>query len=241
MSRNYANYSQYLGAQRCCDSRGSGPIGPQGPTGPGSVGPIGNTGPTGSSVTGPTGRGCMGPTGPSGGPTGTTGPTGPTGPVSIFTGAEASTGPPGLYLLMVDITTGNTIYRSTTGSNDNAKTFVIDHPTNDNKYLVHACLEGPEAGVYYRGKGEITNNECVEIKLPHYVEKLAYDFTVQITPIYGNKIVTLNSSEIENNAFKVYGENAKFHWTVYGNRHDINVEPDKDTVNVKGDGPYLYI
>lgn len=24
MSRNYANYSQYLGAQRCCDSRGPG-------------------------------------------------------------------------------------------------------------------------------------------------------------------------------------------------------------------------
>ena len=77
--------------------------------------------------------------------------------------------------------------------------------------------------------------------MPHYVEKLAYDFTVQITPIYGTKIVTLNSSEIENNAFKVYGENAKFHWTVYGNRHYINVEPDKDTVNVKGNGPYLYI
>ena len=197
MSSYFRNYSQYLGAQRCCDSRGPGPVGPQGPTGPGSVGPIGNTGPTGSSVTGPTGRGCAGPTGPSGGPTG------PTGPID--------------------------------------KTFVIDHPTNDNKYLVHACLEGPEAGVYYRGKGEITNNEYVEIKLPHYVEKLAFDFTVQITPIYGNKIVTLNSSEIENNAFKVYGENAKFHWTVYGNRHNINVEPDKDTVNIKGDGPYLYI
>ena len=237
MSSYYRNYSQYLGAQRCCDSRGPGPVGPQGPTGPGAVGPIGNTGPSGSSVTGPTGRGCMGPTGPSGGPTGNTGPTGPTGPLPSF--AEAPTGS-NYFLLMVDITTGNTIYRSTDFTNS-AKTFVIDHPTNDNKYLVHACLEGPEAGVYYRGKGEITNNEYVEIKLPNYVEKLAHDFTVQITPIYGNKIVTLNSSEIENNAFKVYGENSKFHWTVYGNRHDINVEPDKSAVNVKGDGPYLYI
>jgi hypothetical protein len=60
------------------------------------------------------------------------------------------------------------------------------------------CLEGPEAGVYYRGKGEITNNECVEVVLPHYVEKLAYNFTVQVTPIYGNKMVTLNASEVEN-------------------------------------------
>lgn len=166
---------------------------------------------------------------------GSTGPTGATGPLPSFAAAPAGT----YNLLMVDTGT-NIIYSSTVGSPD-TKTFVIDHPTNDNKYLVHACLEGPEAGVYYRGKGEITNNECVEIKLPHYVEKLACDFTVQITPIYGNKIVTLNSSEIENNAFKVYGENSKFHWTVYGNRHNINVEPDKDTVNIKGDGPYLYI
>jgi hypothetical protein len=99
MSRNYANYSQYLGAQRCCDSRGPGPIGPQGPTGPGSVGPIGNTGPTGSSVTGPTGRGCAGPTGPAGGPTGTTGPTGPLGgPTGSQgpTGEQGDTGPQGL-------------------------------------------------------------------------------------------------------------------------------------------------
>jgi len=185
MSSYYPNYSQYLGSQRCCDSRGPGPVGPQGPTGPASVGPRGFTGSVGP--TGPTGRGCIGPTGPAG------------------------------------------------------KTFIIDHPTNENKYLVHACLEGPEAGVYYRGKGEITNNESVEVALPHYVDKFAYDFTVQVTPIYGNKIVTLNSSEVENNAFKVYGENAKFHWVVYGSRQEVNVEPNKADVNVKGDGPYLYI
>jgi len=202
MSGYYPNYSQYLGSQRCCDSRGAGPVGPQGPTGPASIGQRGVTGAVGA--TGPTGRGCAGPTGPAGGPTGAassvTGPTGPAG-----------------------------------------KSFIINHPTDENKYLVHVCLEGPEAGVYYRGNGEITNNESVEVVLPHYVEKLAYDFTVQVTPIYGNKIVTLNSSEVENNAFKVYGENAKFHWVVYGSRQEVNVEPNKADVNVKGDGPYLYI
>ncbi len=193
MSSYYPNYSQYLGAQRCCDSRGPGPVGPQGPTGPASIGQRGVTGAVGA--TGPTGRGCAGPTGPAGGPTGPTG----------------------------------------------SKSFIINHPTDENKYLVHVCLEGPEAGVYYRGKGEITNNESVEVVLPHYVEKLAYDFTVQVTPIYGNKMVTLNASEVENNMFKVHGENAKFHWVVYGSRHEVNVEPDKADVNVKGDGPYLYI
>jgi hypothetical protein len=91
MSSYYRNYSQYLGAQRCCDSRGPGPVGPQGPTGPGSVGPIGNTGPTGNSVTGPTGRGCRGPTGDPG-PAG--GPTGPEGAIGA-TGEQGITGPTG--------------------------------------------------------------------------------------------------------------------------------------------------
>jgi hypothetical protein len=81
MSRNYANYSQYLGAQRCCKLNGQGPIGPQGPAGPAAIGPKGDTGYPGD--TGPTGRGCKGPTGPPGAASGLTGPTGPTGPTSI--------------------------------------------------------------------------------------------------------------------------------------------------------------
>ena len=122
-----------------------------------------------------------------------------------------------------------------------AKTFVIDHPINENKYLVHACLEGPESGVYYRGKGEIVNNESVIIHLPHYVEALATDFTIQITPIYNGKINTLNSSEVTNNTFTVHGDNCKFYWNVTGKRFDIDIEPLKSSVDVKGDGPYLYI
>lgn len=191
MSRNYGAYSQYLGAQRCCDLRGQGPQGIQGPTGPAAIGPIGNTGPAGIGFTGPTGRSCRGPEGP----------TGPTG----------------------------------------SKTFIIDHPIDANKHLVHVCLEGPEAGVYYRGKGEISNDKWAEIDLPHYVNSLAYDFTVQITPIYSGEIVTLNASEVENGRFYVYGKNTKFHWTVYGKRYDIEVEPNKGSVEIKGDGPYLYI
>jgi len=122
-----------------------------------------------------------------------------------------------------------------------SKTFVIDHPINKDKYLVHACLEGPEAGVYYRGKGHITNNDSTTINLPNYVSKLAYDFTIQITPIYDGKVKTYNAGEIENNQFSVYGENGYFHWIVYGTRNEINVEPNKADVNVNGSGPYLWI
>jgi len=214
MSKYYGNYSQYLGAQRCCDIRVQGPQGPQGPAGPASIGPVGNTGPAGISYTGPTGRGCKGATGEAG----------------SFPTPTSSSGEFGV----VSYSSGSYYYDST-------KTFVIEHPNNVDKFLVHGCLEGPEAGVYYRGKDKIVNNEFVEIELPHYVSKLATNFTIQINPIYNGKVVVLNSSEVENNKFRVYGENATFHWIVYAKRHDIEVEPDKNTVVVKGSGPYLYI
>jgi hypothetical protein len=141
---------------------------------------------------------------------------------------------------------------------DAAKTFVIDHPKDENKYLVHACLEGPESGVYYRGQGEITNSQSVTIHLPDYVEALAKDFTIQLTPIWPLRrphassekrkegVIWENSfplaaSEVENNSFNVYGENCKFYWLVQGKRADIEVEPLKQSVNVKGTGPYRWI
>jgi len=122
------------------------------------------------------------------------------------------------------------------------KTFVIDHPIDKNKYLVHACLEGPEGGVYYRGEGQIQNGESVKIELPEYVNNLATDFTVQITPIYyGKKIQQLYTSKIKDNCFTVYGENCEFYWLVHGKRCNIEVEPMKSSVIIKGDGPYKWI
>jgi hypothetical protein len=106
---------------------------------------------------------------------------------------------------------------------------------------VHACIEGPEAGVYYRGKAEITNNQQVEIELPNYVSTLAYEFTVNLTPVYDGKLHLLSTSLVENNKFNVYGDNCFFFWTVYGKRFDIDVEPIKTQVTVKGDGPYLHL
>ena len=130
MSKYYGNYSQYLGAQRCCDIRVQGPQGPQGPAGPASIGPVGNTGPAGISYTGPTGRGCKGATGEAG----------------SFPTPTSSSGEYGV----VSYSSGSYYYDST-------KTFVIEHPNNVDKFLVHGCLEGPEAGVYYRGKDKIVN------------------------------------------------------------------------------------
>ena len=151
------------------------------------------------------------------------------------------TGNNNLNVLMYD-TTNSEIVRSSVNTSSYDKTFVIDHPTNDKKYLVHACIEGPESGVYYRGVGEIVNNLHTTIQLPEYVEHLATEFTIQLTPIYsGKQPEPLYTSGVEKNSFVVYGENGKFYWHVTGKRADITIEPSRDTNTVHGSGPYKWI
>jgi hypothetical protein len=122
------------------------------------------------------------------------------------------------------------------------KTFIIDHPTETNKYLVHACLEGPENGVYYRGKGEITNDIYTTIQLPKYVVSLATNFTIHLSKKYNyENNNNLSFSDInENGEFIVYGTNCEFHWIVYGERKPLVVEPNKDEIIVQGSGPYTW-
>ena len=120
-----------------------------------------------------------------------------------------------------------------------AKTFVIDHPDDDDKYLVHGCLEGPEGGVYYRGRGEVGK----PVFLPKYVPNLIKgEPTIQLTAIYNGSIRTLNCSEYcsETNSFVVFGSKGPFYWTFTAKRCDVNVEPLKADTNVSGDGPYLF-
>ena len=61
------------------------------------------------------------------------------------------------------------------------KSFVIDHPTKEGMKLRHGSLEGPENGVYVRGR--LTNSNTIE--LPEYwlglVDKDS--ITVQLTAI----------------------------------------------------------
>ena len=129
-------------------------------------------------------------------------------------------------------------------SYNNAKTFVINHPTKPDNYLVHACLEGPEAGVYYRGESKIENNQSVVVKLPDYVSSFATNFSINITPIYSDdsdENIVYRTSRVKDNAFTVHGKNGSFYWIVYGQRGKVDVEPKKSEVQVSGDGPYKYI
>ena len=154
----------------------------------------------------------------------------------------------GLYIAPVrndnTISANTVIYNTVTNelTYNTTKTFVIDHPIDEEKYLVHACLEGPEAGVYYRGCDKITNNLFTYINLPDYVSKLATDFTIQITPIYdGKNVKQYNTSKVENGQFAVYGENGEFYWSIYGKRKNILTEIPKHNLLIKGSGPYKWI
>ena len=144
--------------------------------------------------------------------------------------------------LVYDVANSEVVYNT-------GKTFIIDHPINSNRYLVHACLEGPEDGIYYRGKGEIAENTSyVDIYLPSYVSAFGTDFTVHITPIYDGpgSIQHYAAGEVTNSQFTVYCEApvprvTKFSWIVHGKRSSVVAEPLKSEVVVRGEGPYKWL
>jgi len=143
-------------------------------------------------------------------------------------------------------TNGELYYRSA------SKTFVINHPTQSDAYLVHACLEGPEAGVYYRGEGVIpTSMAYTIITLPSYSNALATTYTIHVTGKIGRignignigKDISIHSyrtTRVVDGAFTVYGPPGAFFWHAYGRRHTIITEPRKEDVMLRGDGPYRY-
>ena len=122
------------------------------------------------------------------------------------------------------------------------KTFIIDHPIDSSRYLVHGCVEGPEVGVYYRGRASITSNSTT-IRLPPYVPEFANNFTVQLTPLYipGQPSNIYTTTDVIGGQFTVYGPPGEFFWHVHGSRGSLVTEPLKTNVTIKGDGPYKYI
>jgi len=111
-----------------------------------------------------------------------------------------------------------------------SKNFEIDHPTKPNKTLTHSCLEGPEAGVYYRGEAQLKDG-VVAITLPEYFEELTREErrSIQLTPIIetredANNVPRILASHIKEGKFKVFAtniSNMKFNWEVKAIRKDI--------------------
>ena len=102
-----------------------------------------------------------------------------------------------------------------------SKPFVIDHPTKPNKKLVHVALEGPENGVYVRGR--LTNKNYIE--LPEYWLNFVDEdsITVQLQPIGHTQTLIVES--IKGNIINVketsIGEIIDCYYHVYGTRKDI--------------------
>jgi hypothetical protein len=131
------------------------------------------------------------------------------------------------------------------------KNFTIQHPVYPGKYLVHACLEGATADVYYRGRAEIfKTKEFINIKLPDYYCHIVESgsSTIQLTPI-GRPFAQLGGEILEReNIIRVwadtrYNANIPFYWEIKGKRKDTDfkVEPEKNEVEVKQWGPYTYM
>lgn len=113
-----------------------------------------------------------------------------------------------------------------------AKPFDIPHPSKPSTHrLRHVSLEGPEIGVYFRGK--LVNSNIIE--LPSYWFDLVDldTITVQLTPIgtyqelyaeedveWGKRIIIKNNS----------GTSIKCYYTVYAERKDM----EKLIVEYKG-------
>ena len=48
-------------------------------------------------------------------------------------------------------------------------------------------------------------------------------------------------TEVKDGKFRIYGPKGRVNWIVYGSRGDIEVEPLRSNVDVKGNGPYKWI
>ena len=101
------------------------------------------------------------------------------------------------------------------------KPFDIPHPSRENHRLRYACIEGPEVGVYIRGR---VKNEKV-IVLPKYWKNLVYEesITVQLQPIGAHQDIIIKRWDDEKIYLQARGGmpiNCFYH--VYAERKDIN-------------------
>ena len=175
--------------------------------------------------------------------------------VNATTSYVSATGLAGFYLAPIRLDNTqiqalcyNTSTYEVTYSTAGVKTFVVEHPELPDSYLIHGCLEGPEAGIYYRGEGRIeAGNNIAKIELPTYTKKFGYDFTVIVTEYYsGNFDLKLFVSEVVHGKFQVEMElplpfPVEFSWIVYGSRGELQTTHKKSAVKVNGVGPYKYI
>ena len=106
-------------------------------------------------------------------------------------------------------------------ADDRPKPFDIKHPTKGEGHrLRYACIEGPEVGVYYRGRLKGKNI----IELPYYWKDIVHEdsITVQLQPI-GDRHFHLNVVSFDNKEIIIKEADDKpidCFYHVYGERKD---------------------
>jgi hypothetical protein len=133
------------------------------------------------------------------------------------------------------------------------KNFVIPHPQDDDKWLVHACTESPTAGVEYNGTAVIQNYRAI-VELPDYFEDLTEveGRTVQVTPMLPPDgamypfIPRAIGSVPRDGRFFISSDGLDgtlVAWRVFATRKDAKfpVEPLRAEYERAGDGPYTYL
>ena len=121
-----------------------------------------------------------------------------------------------------------------------SKLFDIKHPSKENYRLAHASLEGPEIGVYCRGR--LTGSNSID--LPSYWKDLVdpESVTVNLTQIRTSQdLIVYDYIFMENKIFVRSGNGPECeidcYYTVYGERKDVDklkVEYEGDTIMEQG-------
>jgi hypothetical protein len=127
----------------------------------------------------------------------------------------------GLELRHSNVTRLNT---TTTGVNvtglltATTKSFKIDHPTKPGMSLQYACLEGPENGVYVRGKLKGSN----VIELPDYWVGLVDSESITVSITAKGRKQDIFVTEIVDNCVYLEGDDIDCFYVVYGERKDVD-------------------
>ena len=117
------------------------------------------------------------------------------------------------------------------------KGFDIKHPNKENHRLRHICLEGPEAGVYIRGRLTGSNT----INLPEYWKGLVdlESITVSLTQIGSSQDLIVDGFEDWGTGIKVRSGNASAidcYYTIQASR----IDGEKLIVEYEGETPADY-
>ncbi|MET8866541.1 fibronectin type III domain-containing protein [Nonomuraea sp. NPDC004580] len=125
------------------------------------------------------------------------------------------------------------------------KSFIIDHPTDPDRYLIHACTESPQAGVEYWGDVVLDGNGQAVVELPEYFEALTRpDGRYVSVNTCSDEIRNASATYPQNGRFTIHGApGVRVTWLVKATRADAGdmlIEPRRDQITVHGDGPYRY-